>query len=211
MLNHPLRKPFSIFLIWLFVGSALIGIALGQVDWFIPKTPVNQTLGALLLFLNFPIDGRKKMLVWLLAFVVGMVVEIVGVRTGLLFGEYYYGDNFGWKLMGVPYLIGVYWAVLVFLTGALASRLSKHALLRILFGAALMVALDVLIEPLAHRFDFWHFTGGMPPLQNYTTWFVVAAGLHAVFVRFVEVTDFWYSFHHYLSQIAFFAGCLLLL
>ena len=204
------RKPLSIFLLWLFVVSALIGITLGYADWFIPKTPINQTLGAVLLFLNFPISTRRKLAVWLLAFAVGMAVEIIGVKTGVLFGEYHYGDNFGWKLMGVPYLIGVYWAVLVFLTGAIAFRVSKHPVLRILIGAALMVGLDVLIEPLAHQFDFWHFTGGMPPLQNYTTWFLVAAGLHTVFVRVVAVSDFWYSLHHFLSQVGFFVGCLLL-
>ena len=201
---------FSIFLLWLFVISALIGMARGEADWFLPKTPINQILGAVLLILNFPIRTAKAWLVFGFAFLVGMVVEIIGVETGALFGEYYYGENLGWKFMGVPWLIGVYWAVLTFITGAIAHRLFRNAWIRTAVAAALMVALDILIEPLAHRFDFWHFANDLAPLQNYFTWYLVAFGLHIVFVRMVVVKDFWYSLNHYFSQAAFFVGGMLL-
>lgn len=209
--REGLRYNLSIFLLWLFVISALIGMARGEVDWFVPKTPINQVLGAVLLVLNFPVRTLRAWLVFLFAFLVGMVVEILGVETGVLFGEYYYGDNFGWKFMGVPWLIGVYWAVLTFLTGAIAHRLFRGRWWRVLTAALLMVGLDVLIEPLAHQFDFWHFAGDIAPFKNYIAWFVVAFGLQGVFVRLVVVTDFWYCLNHYLSQVAFFVGAMLIL
>ena len=35
----------------------------------------------------------------------GLVVEAVGVATGLPFGRYAYGDALGWKLAGVPVVV----------------------------------------------------------------------------------------------------------
>jgi len=205
------KRPFSVFLIWLFVLSALIGISLGYVNWFIPKTPLNLVLGAVLLFLNFPINNAKSLAVWCFAFCVGMTVEIIGVKTGVLFGEYYYGDNLGAKLMGVPYLIGVYWAVLSFITAAIGRKWFTNPLPSALIGAALMVFLDVFIEQLAGEFDFWHFKDGIVPMQNYITWFVVAFLLQYLLLKSSRVRDFRYSLHLFLSQLAFFGGCLLLL
>ena len=37
-----------------------------------------------------------------------------------------------------------------------------------------MVLLDVMIEPVAIRLDFWHWQAGDIPTQNYLMWFVVA-------------------------------------
>ncbi|MEL7020517.1 MAG: carotenoid biosynthesis protein, partial [Bacteroidota bacterium] len=117
------KSDLSVFTVWLFVLSALIGIALGHVAWFIPKTPLNLALGAVLLLINFPTYRARFWAVWWLAFFVGMIVEILGVETGIIFGEYYYGDNLGAKFMGVPYLIGVYWAVLSFICAFIGQRI----------------------------------------------------------------------------------------
>lgn len=205
------KRPFSVFLIWLFVLSALIGISLGYVSWFIPKTPLNLLLGAVLLFLNFPINNVKSLAVWCFAFCVGMTVEIIGVETGILFGEYYYGENLGTKFMGVPYLIGVYWAVLSFITAAIGRKWFTRPFPSALAGAGLMVLLDFFMEQLAGRFDFWHFKDGIVPLQNYLTWFIVAFLLQFLLLKSSRVQDFQYSLHLFLSQLAFFGGCLLLL
>jgi len=205
------KRPFSVFLIWLFVLSALIGISMGYVSWFIPKTPLNLIIGAVLLFLNFPINNAKTLGVWCFAFVVGMTVEIIGVKTGLLFGEYYYGENLGAKFMEVPYLIGVYWAVLSFITAAIGHRCFAKPLPSALLGATLMVFLDVFIEQLAGEFDFWHFKDEIVPLQNYVTWFVVAFLLQYLLLKSFRVKDFRYSLHLFLSQLAFFGGCFLLI
>ena len=205
------KRPFSVFLIWLFVVSALIGIGMGYVSWFIPKTPLNLVLGAVLLFLNFPINNVKILAIWCFAFIVGMTVEIIGVKTGVLFGEYYYGNNFGAKFIGVPYLIGVNWAVLSFITAAIGNKWFTKPLPAALTGAALMVFLDVFMEQMAGKFDFWHFKDGIVPMQNYLTWFVVAFLLQYLILKSSCVRDFRYSLHLFLSQLAFFGGCLLLL
>ena len=205
------KENFSIFLIWLFSISAIIGIYLGHLDWFIPKTPINLLLGAVLLFWNIPIDNFKKVSIWLIAFLVGMFVEILGVQTGVIFGTYYYGENLGLKFMGVPYLIGVNWAVLSFITAAIANHISKNFWIAVVIGASLMVGLDVLLEQLAVVFDFWHFEDGVPPLQNYAAWFIVAFFLQIMIHKTVLIRDINFSLHLFLSQVIFFGLCYLIL
>ncbi|MCB1155806.1 carotenoid biosynthesis protein, partial [bacterium] len=45
----------------------------------------------------------------------------------------------------------------------------------------LMVLLDIFIEPVAIRYDFWSWAGGAPPLQNYVGWFLVSLPLLSLF------------------------------
>lgn len=73
-----------------------------------------------------------------------MIVELIGVNTGLLFGTYQYGENLGIKVFGVPFLIGINWGVITFLTANIANRFIKNKWLVILCGSILMVALDFL-------------------------------------------------------------------
>lgn len=205
------KQNISIFIIWLFSISAIIGIYLGYVNWFISKTPLNLLLGAALLFWNLPINSLRKIAVWAIAFSVGMIVEIVGVQTGEIFGNYYYGENLGLKFMDVPFLIGVNWAVLSFITAAISSRLTNNFWRAILIGTCFMVGLDFLLEPLAGVFDFWHFEGGIVPIQNYVAWFVTAFFLQFLIRKTMDFDKPYFSTHLFLTQIIFFGSCYLIL
>ena len=90
-----------------------------------------------------------------LAFLTGMISEIIGVQTGLIFGDYYYGTVLGTKV----------WA---------ASAL----------GALLMVGIDFFIEPVAISLGFWTWTSESIPLENYLGWFFIAFGLQAAYRYF---------------------------
>ena len=194
----------SIFTIWLFVVSAIIGIALGFENWFIPKTPLNLLIGLGLLLMNLDFRSTKAKWAFVIAFVVGMAVEILGVATGKIFGVYHYGDNMGIKLLGVPYMIGLYWAVLVSATSMMVRRWFSHSIIVPLVGATAMVVLDIFMEMMAGRFDFWHFGDGIVPLQNYVTWFIVAFVLHIVANKWMPLRGVKYSLHLYFSQMVFF-------
>jgi len=114
------------------------------------------------------------------AFGLGMAFEILGVHTGAVFGQYGYGPVLGPQVLGVPWVIGLNWAVLAYGCGAVAQRWVRPAVGWVPLAAGLMVALDVLIEPVAIALGFWHWGGGLPPLQNYIGWAVVALGIQAV-------------------------------
>ena len=111
------KTTVAIFLIWLFHISAIIGISMGNHDWFVGKTPINLLLCLALFIWVFPIDSFRKWIAFVLFFSGGMLAEWLGVNFGLLFGDYAYGQNLGPKLDGVPFLIGVNWALLTFVIG----------------------------------------------------------------------------------------------
>jgi len=199
-----LKKYWAIFLIWLFHLSGIIGVSSGYEIWFISKTPLNLLVSASLFFIVYPIDNLKKLGNFTLFFGVGLFVEWLGVNFGLLFGSYEYGSNFGMKIDGVPILIGVYWALLTFITAEIARFFSKFGWVRILIAASLMVLLDVFMEQLAPRFDYWSF-GEHVPLSNYFTWFLVSLILHAVLYISKISGNRAICLHIYFAQLLFFA------
>ncbi len=198
------KTNVAVFLVWLFHISALIGISFGHFDWFISKTPINLIVIGSLVIITFPIDTQKKLLTSLLFFITGMAVEWVGVHHDFLFGAYAYGAKLGPKIDGVPWLIGVNWMVLTLVTAAISNRLFKHDTLRIISGASLMVFLDLFIERAAPMLDFWTFSQGDPPWNNYLSWFIISAFLHYVYCRSKLNGDLTFSIHVYLAQLIFF-------
>lgn len=196
---------------WLFTVSALIGIGLGMQDWFIPKTPVNLLLCFSLLVVNLPVKSFKGILLFFLCFFTGMIAEIVGVQTGTIFGEYSYGSNMGIKVMGVPFMIGIYWAVLVLVTNQIGKMFFKNTLAIALTATALMLGLDFIMEHMAPIFDFWTFSGGVAGIQNYLAWGVIALVLNLFATKMMTKGGEQFSIHLYLNQFAFFLISLLIL
>ncbi|MDN3687805.1 carotenoid biosynthesis protein [Cyclobacterium jeungdonense] len=115
------------------------------------------------------------------AFGIGMITEIIGVNTGLIFGDYFYGPVLGPKLMGVPLLIGVNWFLMVYLTGGVVYRMIRNNLVAAAAGAALMVVMDVNLEPVAMALNFWQWDTQTIPLSNYFSWFLIAFTIQLIY------------------------------
>ncbi len=117
---------------------------------------------------------RKEFRMLVFIYMGGMLVEIIGVATGLLFGTYEYGEELGFKIMGVPLVLGLNWYCIV----AASANLVLHFLvnlptfLKALLAAAACTFLDFFIEPVATVNDFWYWEGGIIPVYNYLCWFV---------------------------------------
>ena len=139
-----------------------------------------------------------------LGFLTGMITEILGVQWGWIFGDYQYGEALGYKIFGVPLLIGINWSLLTIITAAIAQQFYQNIFMRIIIGVGLMIFLDLLIEPIAPELDFWVFDGGEAPLQNYIGWAAVALFLQAVFHYFKISIVGWFPHQLYLLQIIFF-------
>lgn len=193
----------AIFLIWLFHLSAVIGIVLGYKEWFISKTPLNLLACTLLFVLLFPMRHTRNWVVFGLFFLVSMFAEWLGANHSLLFGSYDYGNNLGYKIDGVPLFIGVNWALLTFITGALSSQFGTNIWIKATLGALFMVFLDILMEQSAPSFDFWSF-GESVPLENYLTWFGLAFLFHFIFQKSRIEGNFILSVHLFLAQLIFF-------
>ncbi|MGB4400791.1 MAG: carotenoid biosynthesis protein [Daejeonella sp.] len=152
-------------------------------DFFIKLVPFHLLLMLSLMIVS-GYDGTRDILLFaLMVYAAGFLVEVAGVNTGLIFGSYTYGSTLGLKLWQTPLMIGVNWLILVYTTGVLLQpiKINKYALAAL--GAAVLVSTDFLIEPVAIKYDYWSWQGGVIPMQNYIGWFIVAFIMFLFFNR----------------------------
>lgn len=141
-------------------------------------------LSSLILLLLFHLEwNRSAVFFCFIAYLTGFFVEVLGVHTGMIFGQYHYGATLGWKVLGVPLIIGTNWLTLIYAIGIIANKWHHSKWVKALLAAGVVVGIDVLIEPVAVRLDFWSWAGGSIPFQNYVAWYVVAFGLLWLFYQ----------------------------
>ena len=199
------NTAISIFIIWLFHLCGLLGILYGNRELFIAFTPINLFVSFALLFINQVELERKNLLAGLAIFLIGMISEILGVQYGLIFGDYVYLNNLGFKILGVPIMIGVNWIMLTYISGSFTNYIfRKNKKIAVVFGAILMVILDLLMEPIAPELGFWAFDSTQAPLQNYIGWFIIGLFVQGIFHYSTNKKDTTFSFHLLLVQFVFF-------
>lgn len=106
--------------------------------------------------------------------VAGFFIEVIGVKTGNIFGHYTYGNSLGLKLFNTPLMIGINWAMLVFAAHSVTVRIEISPVFRVLLAALLMVLYDVLLELITSDLGMWYWNNGTIPLQNFIGWFLVS-------------------------------------
>jgi putative membrane protein len=119
---------------------------------------------------------KRRILIWFsLTWAATFTLEVLGVKTGKVFGEYSYGGTLGPMLFDVPVIIGLNWCIIVFGI-AETLRLKRFSLLAALVGVpAGAVFFDYFLEPVAmSSLDYWSWTGGAVPLQNYAAWAIIS-------------------------------------
>lgn len=182
-----------------FHGIGLIGLLFFDTHFFIQSTSVNLLLSFSLLVWTQQGKNPAFILFMVLVFVIGYFSEVAGVNTGLLYGDYSYGEVLGIQWLRVPLLIGVNWFIIIYCCGICTQTLLSKVIKRvaadnkepphilkamsvIVDGATLAVAFDWLMEPVAVRLGFWVWNGsGSIPLYNYICWLVVSMGLMTIF------------------------------
>ena len=190
------ENRFTIAVVFPLVGMVLL-VASAE-HWIGPPWRFNP-----LLVLGGPLVMRAPLLAGIAPLVgrreaVGLValtaytyaIEVVGVTTGLPYGEFTYGISLGPMIAGVPAALPVFFFplvlnsyLLVVLLGGVGNRLR-----RALAAAAVVVGVDLVLDPGAVALGFWAYVGGGPyygvPLSNYAGWLLSAA----VAVALIEAT-----------------------
>lgn len=210
MMSKFSKFQISIFVIWLFTLSALIGMQLGYTDWFLSLSPLNLSIYLALIIWN--VDEKVMIIKALfIPFGFGMLVEFLGVNYGLIFGNYQYGENLGVKIKGVPLMIGVNWAILTFASASLSRYFFKNSTAALLGAAIMMVLLDLIIEIAAPAMDYWKFQKGIVPVQNYVGWLGTAFIVHLLFQKVNTSYHPRLSLHLMLAIILFFTFFILVI
>jgi putative membrane protein len=212
MRTLPLRidRRHAIGLVLLLHLVGLVALATPLAPWVLPLTPVNLVLTAVAMIVYSQLDRRTLALALLLG-TLGYFVEVLGVHTGRVFGSYAYGDVLGFKVANVPLLIGLNWSMLVFAIGVPLARMNWPVWSKVITGSAAMVALDVLIEPVAVHLGFWNWEGGVVPMRNYVAWGAVSAVFFALFFLAPVRRENPVAQGVLVAQVLFFAGLNLVL
>lgn len=163
-----------VYVIFFAVGAAGLSIQYTR-ELFIQLMPFSLLLSMGLMFWMHNKWKTQHIIIFLLIALIGFSVEIAGVLTGVVFGEYSYGRALGFKILGTPPLIGLNWLMLVYAVFLMVNKMKLSVFLKIITGASIMVVYDIIMEPVAIRLDMWSWGGGSIPIQNYIAWFVISA------------------------------------
>ncbi|MDB4927371.1 carotenoid biosynthesis protein [Mucilaginibacter sp.] len=173
----------AVRLIIVFHLVGLIGLSINfSRPFFLQLVPYHLLLMMLILVFTHNRFNTKFALFFAFIFIIGFAVEWIGVHTRMIFGNYVYGDVLGLKFDAVPLIIGVNWFLLIYSTGVLLqqSRI-KPVWVRVPVGALILVLLDAVIEPVAVKFNYWHWAGNTIPITNYVCWFIIGLVLLSIF------------------------------
>lgn len=157
------------------VGAGLLIFSRGGLYMLTLDLVPLQLIFTTLIILKFQKGWNLSLLIYIgFSFVIGFLVELVGVNTGWPFGDYSYGPVLGTQILGTPLLIGLNWFLVSYISGCIVQKLPVSFWLKVVAGTFLMVALDFFMEPIAMKHNFWNWKNGFIPNQNYLAWAVVS-------------------------------------
>lgn len=171
-------KTAAFFVIFYLVG--ITGIMLPvSFQVFVKLIPFALLLSSVALAFFHKNFNTKTLTVFISIYVIGFFVEVAGVNTGLIFGEYTYGESLGIKIFNTPLIIGLNWLLLVYITSSVLEKTKLPVPVKILLGASMMLAYDMIIEQIAPILNMWSWQNEMIPANNYVAWFLIAVLFHS--------------------------------
>ena len=176
-----LKHQYKVIALLLFLHLVgLVGLISPYSSFFLTLTPINLLLSVMLVLLcNGVLSTQLKY--WLsITFILGYGIEVIGVKTGLIFGDYFYTPVLGYSILGVPLMLGFNWIMVSFGSFSIVNTLKINKFFKVVLAAILCVLLDFFIEPVAVYFHYWVWKNGTPPIQNYLAWFMVAFALQSM-------------------------------
>ncbi|MCX2433066.1 MULTISPECIES: carotenoid biosynthesis protein [unclassified Pedobacter] len=169
-------KKIAVGVIAIFHLVGLVGFLIPATQpYFIKMVPFHLLLMFAIIVFTYSGNVKRLSLFVCGVFLCGWLVEVLGVHTGKIFGSYYYGSTLGYKIAAVPVLMGINWVILIFSIGQMMKSFKiRNSILASLIGAFMLITFDFFMEPVAMKFDYWHWDWHEIPMQNYMAWFIVS-------------------------------------
>lgn len=177
------ERWIRIILLILYVVGAVGMLMPSTRTWFVQLSALNLAISFGALILSRKAKPLTFVVFLSIAFVIGISVELIGVHTSYLFGSYFYGNSLGWKWYGVPLIIGLNWGILTVTSSAIIHRFQLNKHVEAILAAILMVLFDYILEPVAIKLDYWHWTEGQIPVYNFICWMGVSYLLQLIYQR----------------------------
>ncbi len=212
------------FIAVLFHVSGFIGMFTSKHDWFIANTPLNLLIMVALIIWTHTGKNVSFFAFIGICFAAGLLTEIIGVNTSLLFGKYEYGEVLGTGIMNVPWVIGVNWFTVMYCCGIAIAHLHRRIerqsatadtfltpriqlISFIIDGALLATFFDFILEPVAVKLGYWTWHGdGNIPFTNYLCWFLISCLLLTVFKLLSFSKHNQFAVHLLIIELLFFGA-----
>jgi putative membrane protein len=182
-----LKNNISIILIYCIFLIGAIGHLIPLLrDMMLSITPFFLLFMGIAVLIPTFLERNAKVILWaLVVYILTLTIEIIGVYTGWIFGEYVYGLTLGMKFLSVPLVIGLNWTLVILGAIHMANRLIPNRYAASLLAGLISAAFDLVLEPVAIEYDYWHWEGGSIPIRNYAAWFAIAT----IFALSFNLTD----------------------
>ncbi|MDD4108622.1 MAG: carotenoid biosynthesis protein [Prolixibacteraceae bacterium] len=212
MKNRTLVRAAIILAVFYLVG--LTGFIIpATYQLFSRLTPVALLLSAVILILfHKPHFHAKTVVAFITIMILSFFIEVAGVKTGVIFGNYEYGKGLGPKFMETPLLIGLNWIMLVYCSKIMVDKHFRNVKIKIFVAPLIMVSYDLILELAAPELDMWHWQGGTVPVRNYIAWFLVALLFHIIlnklkisFSNKIAIPVFIVQFMFFLILVTYFS------
>jgi len=201
--------------------SGFIAMGIYHSASFVELTPLNFMVCAFLLYWTQEPVNKAFIIFCGASFLIGFFSEVIGINTGIIFGDYVYGTVLGPKWMGVPFTIGLQWIVVTYCSGISMHMLYQKAkqvnrlpailnsktgaFVWIVAGGSLLAVLfDWILEPMAIGLDYWKWQTADIPLLNYTTWAMVSLLILSLFYFLPFKKQNLFAVRLFIIQILFF-------
>jgi len=187
----------------------IVGIIGHSISFLFPfmilLTPYTLLLSGIIVLLKLNGNSNLNLFVWCtVTFLVTYITEVIGVKTGLIFGEYQYGEVLGFKLLEVPLIIGFNWVFVILGLINLVDDSKLHFIAKAFIVALGAVFFDYFLEPIAINFGYWSWTNIDVPVQNYAAWFLLAF-IFAILFHLMKVKlNVKTAAYYFLVQLIFF-------
>lgn len=154
----------------------------------------------LVLHSTFTLGVNKAFGFICLAALVGLIMEILGLQTGVIFGGNYVYKQSSFMLFNVPLIVPIYWAIFIYTTYCVSNAflfwLNKNKpnfknrnfyliLPLVFFNGLFTVLIDLIMDPIQVHAGTWTWLDkGVfynVPFGNFFGWFLVTAIVVSIF------------------------------
>lgn len=204
------RKQLNLIILLMlysfFIAGAVFHMFEATRQMVLLMTPFTLLIcGAAVVITSF--RGQRKFIAYLvITWVITFIIEVLGVKTGSVFGNYWYGGTLGLKVFEVPVIIGLNWVILVMGGTIFVRDVLKigNPIMGACFAGLVTTYVDLFIEPVAIRFDYWTWQSIMPGFKNYFAWWLITAVFAIIFYALKIKPKSSIIVHYVLIQLIFF-------
>lgn len=195
----------EIFLFLIYTVGVIGHLTNALLGYMIFLTPFTLLLtGGVVLFSTIN-NSKNNFTIWaIITYIITFSLEVIGVKSGMIFGSYWYGDILGIKFLNVPLIIGFNWIMVILGAILLTEKFLNNKVLISLTASLLATIFDYFLEPTAIKLGYWNWFDTTVPIQNYIAWFMISLLFTILYIKMNIKVKTTLPIKFFLTQFIFF-------